>query len=792
MWKKRLTQLIVVCLVSVLMPFGVWVQPVKAELLELPKFLKFGAQKSESVAPPQALPATPTPEPELEIVDDSETNTNPFLAAEQAVPQNPLNDAFYGDLHVHTSWSPDAFAQGTRTTPQDAYTFAKGGTIDHAAGYKIGLKQPLDFYAVTDHSEYMGVLPKMLDPTNPLSKHPLAKLVTSSDPEDKSKAFLTIVGSINDPIKEFVDPAISSSVWQEIVKIADQNYQPGKFTTFPAYEWTSLGPKGYQNLHRNIIFRNSDNVPELPFSLIDSWKPEELWTYMESLRNAGADLLAIPHNPNLSDGLMFPLVDSEGNAIDKTYAERRALNEPLVEVTQIKGTSETNPLLSDTDEFADFEISDYLISGDLGAKRGQAQGSYVRDALKTGLIFEEELGVNPYKFGLIGSTDTHNSGAPVEEDAYFGKLGLEDGTPEARLLKTTAMGPVVRTWGASGLAAVWAESNTRDAIYDAFARKETFATTGPHLRVRFFGGWNFTDQDAKSTDLVKRGYEKGVPMGADLPASTDQVAPTFLLWAMKGPNSGNLDRIQVVKGWTENGQRFEKVYDVALADGRKVDPKIGEAPPVGNTVDVTKATYTNTIGDAQLAAAWTDPDFEPTQRAFYYARVLEIPTPRWSTYDALKLGIPLPADVPATIQERAYTSPIWYTPTEAQLAAGRAGALTVSNLKAQGAKALSTSDIKALIVDKRVKIRNQVTGDVLEAFYRPDGQRTLTSLAGFASLHGGLGGTTNPYSIENNMLSSSFDDGSQFSSRIYQLGDKYYGAKSDEAGYVNYVVESID
>ena len=814
MLRKRLTQLIAICLVGIVMPLLIWIQPVKAELLKLPNWLRFGNQKSETVTPPEsaspkvvektaAVKTEETPETlpakfsekETGMAEAADEKANPFLAAEQAAPQNALKEAYYGDLHVHTSWSPDAFAQGTRTTPQDAYTFAKGGTIDHAAGYKIQLKQPLDFYAVTDHSEYMGILPKMLDPNSTVSKHPLATLINSSDPADKSKAFQAIVTSIAEqqPIPEFVDPEVSGSVWQEIVKAADENYTPGKFTTFPAYEWSSLGPDGYQNLHRNVIFRNSDVIPELPFSSIDSVKPEKLWDYMESVRDAGADLLAIPHNSNLSDGLMFPLLDSGGQPIDKTYAERRDRNEPLVEVTQIKGTSETNPLLSDTDEFADFEISDYLLSSDIGGKRGQAKGSYVRDALKTGLVFEEELGTNPYKFGLIGSTDTHNSGAPVEEDTYFGKLGLEDGTPESRLLKTTAMGPVVRTWGASGLAAVWAESNTRDAIYDALARKETFATTGPHLRVRFFGGWNYTDADANSKDLVKLGYEKGVPMGADLPANSEENgAPTFLLWAMKGPNSGNLDRIQIVKGWTQNGQRFEKVYDVALADGRQVNPTTGEAPPVGNTVDVTKATYKNTIGDAQLVTAWTDPDFDPTMRAFYYARVLEIPTPRWSTYDALKLRIPLPEDVPATIQERAYTSPIWYTPTEELFAQGQEEAFTVSSLQAQGAKALSTNEIKNLITNKRVQIKNLVTDDVFEAFYRADGKRTLTNLAGFASFHGGLGGTTNPYTIENNMLSSSFDDGSQFSSSIYKLGDKYYGAKSDEAGYVNYEVVAIN
>lgn len=709
---------------------------------------------------------------------------------------NPMKNAYFGDTHVHTSWSPDAFTQGTRTTPRDAYAYAKGAAIDHTAGYKIQLKQPLDFYMVTDHSEYMGVLPKTQEPDSVLYDSAVGKLLRSPKPEDREKALLTVVGSITGAtglIPELAQPAISKSVWQEIVQIADENYEPGKFTTFPAYEWTSQGPTGTQNLHRNIIFRSSEGVPELPFSNFDSSQPEELWNFMDGLRDQGVNLLAIPHNPNLSDGLMFPMVDSYGKPLSKEYAEQRMRNEPLVEATQIKGTSETHPLLSDTDEFANFEISDFRIDpNDLNAKN-RPKGSYIRDAYKTGLVFEETTGLNPYKFGMTGATDTHNSGAPIEEDRYFGKLGREDGTPEARLLNDGSLGKIVRTWSASGVAAVWAEENTRESIYDAMARKESFGTTGPRIRVRLFGGWNYTDIDSKSDDFVNIGYEKGVPMGGDLAAKPDAAqAPTFMVAAMKDPNTANLDRIQIVKGWSKNGQTDEKVYDVALADGRTVNPVTGKAPPVGNTVDISTATYKNSIGDAQLSAYWRDPDFDPEARTFYYARVLEIPTPRWSTYDALKLGIPVPADLPATIQERAYTSPIWYTPSETLLAKVRQAAITVATLKAQGAKELSTREIKNLIVNKRVRIKNIPTGDTLEAFYRPDGKRTLTQLAGFAGFHGELGGMVNAYTIEDNMLSSSFDDGSAFSSRIYKLGDKYYGAKSDEAGYVNYVMESID
>ena len=347
---------------------------------------------------------------------------------------------------------------------------------------------------VTDHSEYMGVLPKTQDPENKvLYETDVAKLLRSDDPEDREKGLITIVGSLTgslDRIPEFVQPEVSKSVWQEIVQIADENYEPGKFTTFPAYEWTSQGPKGTQNLHRNIIFRSSDAVPELPSSSFDSVQPEDLWDFMDGLREQGVTLLAIPHNPNLSDGLMFPMVDSESKPLSKAYAEQRMRNEPIAEATQIKGTSETNPLLSDTDKFANFEIADFKIDPASNFESGQAKGSYIRDAYKTGLVFEERTDANPYKFGMTGATDTHNSGAPIEEDNYFGKLALEDGTPQARLQSQSALNKILRTWGASGLAAVWAQENTRESIYNAMARKESFSTTGPRIRVRLFGAWD--------------------------------------------------------------------------------------------------------------------------------------------------------------------------------------------------------------------------------------------------------------------------------------------------------------
>jgi Protein of unknown function (DUF3604) len=708
-------------------------------------------------------------------------------SAQSAGAAKAQRNAYFGDLHVHTGFSTDAFILQTRTTPDDAYRYAKGAAIDHASGYKIQINKPLDFLAVTDHSEYMGVLPGMLDPNNPLSKHPLAKEVLSTDPDVRFKAVLKVVGSImsHKPIPEFVDQKVTRSVWQEIIKAAEKHYQPGTFTTFIGYEWSSNGPQGNQNLHRNVIFRGSKVFDE-PYSTISSIKPEDLWTAMEKGRADGMELLAIPHNANLSGGLMFALTDSDGKPLDKAYAERRMRNEPLQEITQLKGTSDTHPALSTTDEFANFEINEFLMEGEAtGSSKSQPKGSYIRDAYRAGLVLQDQLGANPFKFGVVGDSDTHNTGGNYEENRMFGGHGSDDGIPERRLGANTTVAALFKYFSSGGLVGVWAEENRREPIFDALKRKETFATTGPRIRVRFFGGWEFTKAAATSRDMAKIGYAKGVPMGGDLGAPKGK-APSFMLWAVKDPDSGNLDRIQIIKGWSKAGQSFEKVYNVAWSGKRKPDPKSGKLPPVGNTVDLSTATYKNTIGSTELSTTWIDPEFDPTQRAFYYARVLEIPTPRWSTFDAVKLGVAPPAEVPATIQERAFASPIWYTPGEADLAKARAAALTAAGLEGQGAKALTDDEIRALIVGKTMRIKNTVTGAEYAAFYGADGKRTLTAAAGFAGLHGGAGLGTNPYEIKGGRLSSSLDDGSTFSSRIFKLGDRYVAARSDEAGYANY------
>jgi hypothetical protein len=585
-------------------------------------------------------------------------------AAEQAATAEGRH-AYFGAIHVHTGYSFDAFTNGTVTTPAKAYQWAQGQTIDgDKHGAKFRIRRPLDFYAVSDHAEFMGVFNQMSDPASPLSKLEIAKGVTSSDPNVALQAFAQVLRDMSagkvDP--QLNDPKISRSVWAEIVKTADEYYQPGKFTTFPAFEWTSNPNK--RNLHRVVLFRGSKPVPDLVMSAFDSEKPEDLWTWMELQRGKGSTLLAVPHNANASDGLMFAAVDSNGKPFDDAYIRNRSRNEPLYEITQIKGTSETHPDLSPNDEFAGFEQWDYTLSAD-AERPTHRVGSFARRALLDGLALNAQGRGNPFKFGFIGDSDTHNAAASHEEFNYTGKFANE-ANREHRLKGLEGQPPAqaqqIREFSSAGLAGVWAESNTRESIFDAMMRKETFGTTGPHLTIRFFGGWDFGKSDVDSNDFAKRGYARGVPMGGELHDGTARKAPTFMVWAMKDPDSGNLDRIQVVKGWVDSkGEKHEKIYDVAWSGERRPDAA-GKLPAVGSTVDVAKATYDNSIGAAQLSASWTDPDFDAALHAFYYARVIEIPTPRWSTRDAVALGTAIPKGLPATIQERGWSSPIWYSP----------------------------------------------------------------------------------------------------------------------------------
>jgi hypothetical protein len=450
--------------------------------------------------------------------------------------------------------------------------------------------------------------------------------------------------------------------WQRYVKIANKYNDPGKFTTLIAFEWTSI-PNG-RNMHRNVFFRN-DTGPKAPYSSFDSFLPEDLWTYQEVQRNEGNENFAIPHNGNVSDGWMYSPNKFLAGPMDARYAKRQALNEPLTEIIQTKGSSDTHPALSPNDEFASFEIFPNLINV---GQPSQIRYGFIRQGLVEGMILEDKLGSNPYKMGIVAGADSHSGYSNNEEFGFHGSHGALEDTPKKRLNPVVdAAGDIPARLGTAGTTAVWAEENTRTAIFDAMKSKETYGTSGTLIRLRFFGGWGYDDGLAKDKDFVVKAYKDGVPMGQDLP-DMDGKAPTFAVWAQKDPESGNLDRIQIIKGFINKwGRTDEKIYDVALSDDRKADKKTGKIPPVGNTVNVKKATYTNDIGDTQLSTVWTDPDFDAKQKAVYYVRVLEIPTPRWSTYDSVRSGLPIPEGVPITIQERAWSSPIWYTPEAAKM-----------------------------------------------------------------------------------------------------------------------------
>ena len=518
---------------------------------------------------------------------------------------------------------------------------------------------------VAEHAEFMGVFNQMSNPDSPLSKTELAKGVNSPDPVVRMQTFAGVLRDMSagkvDPM--LTDTTLARSVWAEIVKAADAADRPGHFTTFAGFEWTSNPQK--RNLHRVVVFRDTEHLPDMVLSALESEDPETLWKWMDELRARGSTLLAIPHNGNASDGRMFETVKFDGKPIDAAYNRTRAANEPLYEITQIKGTSETHPDLSPNDEFAGFEQWDYTLSADYERPKHR-RGSFARQALLEGLSQESAGNGNPFKYGFIGDTDTHNAAASNEEYNYTGKFAFEnDASHRLKGMEGQPAGQVrqVQEFSSGGLAGVWAEENTRESIFDAMQRRETFGTSGTMIKVRFFGGWDFTEADIKAANAVRTGYARGVPMGSDLKAAAGK-APTFLVMASKDPKSGNLDRVQIVKGWLDaSGKQHENVYDVAWSGDRKPDPKTGKLPPVGDTVNASTAQYTNTIGAAELATVWTDPDFDPAERAFYYVRVLEIPTPRWSTIDAVRLGVPVPKGLAVSIQERAWTSPIWYTPT---------------------------------------------------------------------------------------------------------------------------------
>ncbi|MEE4120300.1 MAG: DUF3604 domain-containing protein [Paracoccaceae bacterium] len=598
--------------------------------------------------------------------------------ADRTFPVRP----FFGDTHLHTSFSMDAGAFGARLDPRDAYRFARGEQVVSNTGLPVKLSRPLDFLVVADHSDNMGFFPALLSGRPDMLADPTGRrwydLIQSG--EGPQAAIEIIVafsqGTFPDAIAFLPGSQGYKDAWQQTIDAAEEFNDPGAFTAFIGYEWTSN--TGGNNLHRNVIYRDNGDRAQLvqPFTVLGptgSDNPADLWRWMRNYEEkTSGSVLAIPHNGNLSNGLMFPVDEAFGTALDAEYAANRARWEPLYELTQTKGDGEAHPMLSPDDAFADFETWDKgNLDGSVPKTPDMLQFEYAREALKNGLALEQDLGTNPYKFGLIGSSDAHTGLAAMAEENFFGKTAPQEPSPErmtATFIDNPDTGVTIMDWevGASGYAAVWAEENTRASIWDAMKRREVYATTGPRMIVRFFGGWEFTEADARNRLPAETGYARGVPMGGELPTPPEGAgAPTFLVAALRDPIGANLDRIQVVKGWLgADGTLNERVYDVVWSGDRVADTETGMVPPVGSTVDVGGATYVNSIGAPELLAVWSDPEFDPAQSAFYYARVLEIPTPRWTAYDAAHFGTEPLEGTRMTIVDRAYTAPIWYTPAE--------------------------------------------------------------------------------------------------------------------------------
>ncbi|WP_105103195.1 DUF3604 domain-containing protein [Microbulbifer pacificus] len=602
----------------------------------------------------------------------------PLFAGDISTPYSPQagrnipDQLLWGDTHLHTRLSLDARAFGATLDPETAYRLARGEVVTASRGEKVKLSRPLNWLVIADHSDALGVMDEIITGNPHLLSDPKVRdwhqRINSGGKEGfgATMELILAVGKGDVPAV-MSDGKISTQVWQDYVATADKFNVPGYFSAIIGYEWTSM--PGGNNLHRNVLYRDGAEqaVRVQPFTAMESDRPEDLWAWMNQYeQSTGGRVLALAHNGNLSNGWMFPEINpATGTRIDREYALTRARWEPIYEVTQMKGDGEAHPYLSTSDEFADYETWDKSNLGPVPKKPEMLQYEYAREALKNGLKLEAELGVNPYKFGMVGSTDSHTGLSTAEENNFFGKhSGVEPDAertrkPVGKLGDITLMG-----WEmvGSGYAAVWATENTREAIFDAMMRKEVYATTGPRMELRFFGGWNFEAADATSSELAAIGYSKGVPMGGDLARAPEGRAPRFLLSARRDPMSGNLDRVQIVKGWlNENGETRENVYDVVWSGDREMG-RDGVLPAVGNTVNVADASWSNRIGAPELSTVWEDPDFDPAQRAFYYARVIEIPTPRWTAYDAAHFERTQESNVPMVTQERAYSSPIWYTP----------------------------------------------------------------------------------------------------------------------------------
>ena len=615
-------------------------------------------------------------------IDTAAATATPEVAVEKpaytpAADENIPDTVYWGDTHVHSSYSFDAGAFGNTLDPNKAYRYARGEEVTASMGLKTQLIRPLDFLVVADHSDNMGMIPDLYAGKESIISDPLGKKFYDDLKAGKNLEVavelikLFSQAKLPDALNYEPDSKPYSDAWNRTIDAAEAYNDPGKFTAFIGYEWTSM-IKG-NNMHRVVVYRDDADkgrqlVPYTTMAPYGSPNPRDLWKWMQGYEDkTGGKLLAIAHNGNLSNGIMFPFdAQYDGKQLDEEYVTSRMRWEPLYEITQMKGDGEAHPFLSPNDEFADFEQWEF---GNLDLSSAKTNdmlaGEYGREALKRGLTLEVKLGTNPYKFGLIGSTDSHTSLATTEDNNFFGKMSTMEPSKK-RLVKPLLVAEsdtiYYRDVVASGLAAVWAQDNTRKSLFDAMARKETYASTGPRMKVRVFAGWDFSDEDLNSQDFVQRGYSNGVPMGGDLTTAAAGQTPKLMIVAMKDPDGGNLDRVQVIKGWMDTeGNTHERIFDVACGGERKIVERRCDKD-VGNTVDVKTATYRNTIGNVSLKALWSDPEFDPAQSAFYYVRVLEIPTPRWTTYDAVRYSVERPDDVPASIQDRAYTSPIWYTP----------------------------------------------------------------------------------------------------------------------------------
>lgn len=714
-----------------------------------------------------------------------------ILALPATADAPTVREAFFGELHLHTDYSIDAYVFGTHIGPEEGLRYARGEAVTHPGGYPVQLPVPLDFAAVTDHSEYTGALAMADDPDSPLRKKSpltasLLRFGTWANGMDLYK-LLTVSLLKGMPLETLQGPEVAGHAWRQIVDLAARYDEPGKFTTFPAWEWTAT--PDFKNLHRIVVFRDPAHTPESEFSSLESTDPVALWRWMDAQRAAGNDVIGISHNGNLSNGALYPRrVRASGDPVDRAYAEARMRHEPVSEIAQVKGQSETTPALSPEDPFADFNVFVWLLLGAKGAPTDY--GSYMRLALRDGIAMQSALGFNPYKFGFVGGSDSHSAASAYREDDYFGEHGAMDDTPEKRLSPIRTLNLDNRVVCTAGLTGVWAETNTRNSLWDAIQRRETFATSGLRMKVRLFGGWHFDPATAKRDDWAAKGYAKGVPMGGDLPAR-DGKAPTFLVEAEKDPTGPNLDRVQIVKGWAKHGQSFEKVYDVVWAGARRPDAT-GRVPAIGSTVNVAAGTYENTLGAGELRAVWTDPDFDPTADAFYYVRAIAILTPRWSTIDAARLHVSPPSVVPLAVQDRAWSSPIWYTPTPADRKVAGPGR-PVAGLARQGFHPLDDSQLKKLVVGNTVTVHDLLTGRRVEILYGVNGQRLITAIDGRApsaqEMAGPVFAPEIGYEIHDGRLFTRIG-GTPFEATVYSDGKRYLAARGEEYGFANYEVET--